>query len=83
LLSDNVTGEIIAGSSDSVLVETVKKLNVADNMVTSLSQKLSVKNDGVNFSWVEQQMEECLESGLKCNICYEMFIKVILLVQID
>ncbi|KAL4153647.1 hypothetical protein QTP88_001480 [Uroleucon formosanum] len=68
-------GETRAGSPDSVLVETVKKLNEADNLVLSLRQQLRVKNEGDNFSWVEHQMEQCLESDLQCNICYEMFIK--------
>jgi len=82
LLSDINTGETRAGSPDSVLVETVKKLNEADNLVVSLRQQLRVKNEGDNFSWMEHQMEQCLESDLQCNICYEMFIKVILLIQI-
>ncbi|KAL4112376.1 hypothetical protein QTP88_016181 [Uroleucon formosanum] len=69
------TGETRAGSPDSVLVETVKKLNEADNLVISLRQQLRVKNEQDNFSWVEHQMEQCLESDLQCNICYEMFIK--------
>jgi len=82
LLSDINTGETRAGSPDSVLVETVKKLNEADNLIVSLRQQLRVKNEGDNFSWVEHQMEQCIESDLQCNICYEMFIKVILLIQI-
>jgi len=82
LLSDNDTGEKIAGSSNSVLVETVKKLNDADNVVVSLGKQLPVKNDRNNFSWIEQ-LKECLESDLQCNICYEMFIKVVLLIHID
>ncbi|XP_001943872.1 probable E3 ubiquitin-protein ligase makorin-2 isoform X1 [Acyrthosiphon pisum] len=69
------TGETRSGSPDSVLVETVKKLNEADNLVVSLRQQLRVKNEGDNFSWIEHQMEQCLESDLQCNICYEMFIK--------
>jgi len=83
LLSDTNTGETRAGSSDSALVETVKKLNEADNLVVSLRQQLRVKNEGDNFSWFEHKMEQCLKSDLQCNICYEMFIKVILLIQID
>jgi E3 ubiquitin-protein ligase RNF8 len=74
-LKNTNTGETRAGSPDSVLVETVKKLNEADNLVVSLRQQLRVKNEGDNFSWVEHQMEQCLESDLQCNICYEMFIK--------
>jgi len=83
LLSDINTGEVRGGSPDSMLVETVKKLNEADNLVVSLRQQLRVKNEGDNFSWFEHQMEQCLESDLQCNICYEMFIKVILLIQIN
>ncbi|XP_008179059.1 E3 ubiquitin-protein ligase rnf8-B-like [Acyrthosiphon pisum] len=69
------TGEARTGSPDSVLVETVKKLNEADNLVVSLRKQLRVKNEEDNFSWVEHQMKQCLESDLQCNICYEMFIK--------
>jgi hypothetical protein len=82
LLSDNNTGETREGTPDSVLVETVKKLNEAENLVISLRQQLRIKNEGENFSWVEHQMEQCIESDLQCNICYEMFIKVISLNKI-
>jgi len=83
LLSDIYTGETRTGSSDSVLEETVKKLNEANNLVVSLRQQLRVKNEGYNISWVEHQMEQNHEKDLQCNICFEMFIKVILLIQID
>jgi len=66
-----------------VLLETVKKLNEAENLVVSLRQQLRIKNEGDNFSWMEHQIEQCLESDLQCNICYEVFIKVILLIKID
>ncbi|KAL4083542.1 hypothetical protein QTP88_028863 [Uroleucon formosanum] len=69
------TGETRTGSQDSVFVETLKKLNEANNLIVSLRQQLRVKNEGDNFSWVEHQMEQCLKSDLQCNICYEMFIK--------
>jgi len=81
-ISDNNTGEARDGTPDSVLVETVKKLNEAENLVVSLRQQLRVKNEGEHFSWIEHQMEQCLETDLQCNICYEMFIKVILLIKI-
>ncbi|XP_025208672.1 E3 ubiquitin-protein ligase RNF8-like isoform X2 [Melanaphis sacchari] len=74
-LQNNNTGETREGTPDSVLVETVKKLNEAENLVISLRQQLRIKNDGDNFSWVEHQIEQCIESDLQCNICYEMFIK--------
>ncbi|XP_022183446.1 E3 ubiquitin-protein ligase rnf8-B isoform X2 [Myzus persicae] len=74
-LKNNNTGEARDGSPDSVLVETVKKLNEAENLVVSLRQQLRVKNEEDNFSWIEHQMEQCLETDLQCNICYEMFIK--------
>ncbi|XP_026813916.1 uncharacterized protein LOC113554325 isoform X3 [Rhopalosiphum maidis] len=74
-LKNNNTGETREGTPDNVLVETVKKLNEAENLVTSLRQQLRIKNEGENFSWVEHQMEQCIESDLQCNICYEMFIK--------
>lgn len=63
-----------------MLLETVKKLNEAENLVVSLRQQLRIKNEGEHFSWMEHQMEQCLESDLQCNICYEVFIKVILLI---
>jgi len=66
-----------------VLVETIQKLNEADNLVVSLREQLCVKNREDNFSRVKHQMKQYLESDLQCNICYEMFIKVILLVQFD
>ncbi|XP_060872973.1 E3 ubiquitin-protein ligase rnf8-A-like isoform X2 [Metopolophium dirhodum] len=69
------TEETRTGSPNSVLVETVKKLNEADNLVESLREQLRVKNEEDNFSWIEYQMEQCLKSDLQCNICYEMFIK--------
>jgi len=83
LFSDNITGETRNGSPDSMLLETVKRLNDAENLTTSLRQQLRIKNEGENFSWVEHQLEQCIESDLQCNICYEMFIKVILLNKID
>ncbi|KAL4083934.1 hypothetical protein QTP88_029250 [Uroleucon formosanum] len=69
------TGETRTGSQDSVFVETVKKLNEADNLVVSLRQQLRAKNERDNISRFEHQMEQCLENDLQCNICYEMFIK--------
>lgn len=83
MLSDNNTGETRNGSPDSVLIETVKRLNDAENLTISLRQQLRIKNEAENFSWVEHQLEQCIESDLQCNICYEMFIKVILLNKID
>ncbi|XP_015370531.1 PREDICTED: E3 ubiquitin-protein ligase RNF8-B-like isoform X2 [Diuraphis noxia] len=74
-LTNNNTGEARVGTPDSMLIETVKKLNEAENLVVSLRQQLRVKNEGDNFSWMEHQMEKCLESDLQCNICYEVFIK--------
>ncbi|KAL5239176.1 hypothetical protein ACI65C_006586 [Semiaphis heraclei] len=74
-LTINNTGEARAGTPDSVLLETVKKLNEAENLVVSLRQQLRIKNEGENFSRMEHQMEQCLESDLQCNICYEVFIK--------
>jgi len=79
---DNNSGETREGTPDSMLLEAVKKLNEADNLVVSLRQQLRIKNEGENFSWVEHQMEQCIESDLQCNICYEMFIKVILRIKI-
>ncbi|KAF0767370.1 E3 ubiquitin-protein ligase rnf8-A-like isoform X1 [Aphis craccivora] len=74
-LKNNITGETRNGSPDSMLLETVKRLNDAENLTTSLRQQLRIKNEGENFSWVEHQLEQCIESDLQCNICYEMFIK--------
>lgn len=60
-----------------MLVETVIKLNEAENTIKTLRQQLRTKNEGENFSWVEHQMEQCIDNDLQCNICYELFIKVI------
>jgi len=79
---DKVSGETREGSPDNMLVETVKKLNDAENLVKTLRQELRSKNEGDNFSWIEHQMEQCVENDLQCNICYEMFIKVILIIEI-
>lgn len=43
----------------------------------SLTQQLRNRNDDDKFSWIEHQMEQCIDSDLQCNICYEIFIKVI------
>lgn len=59
-----------------MLVEAVKKLNEAENLVNSLRQQLRSINDGENFSWIEHQMNQCIDNDLQCNICYEMYIKV-------
>lgn len=83
MLTDNNTGETREGTPDSMLLETVKKLNEAENLVKSLRKQLFDKNEGDNFSWVQHLMEQSIESDLQCNICYEMFIKVILLITIN
>lgn len=73
---DNNSGEEREGTPDSTLLEVVKKLNEAENQVVTLTQQLRSKNEGDNFSWIEHQMEQCIDNDLQCNICYEMFIKV-------
>lgn len=66
-----------------MLVEAVKKLNEAENTVKTLRQKLCANKSGEdNFSWIEHQMEQFVENDLQCNICYEMFIKVMLIIEI-
>lgn len=45
-------------------------------MVKVLRQQLRSKNEE-HFSWIEHQMEQCIDNDLQCNICYELFIKVI------
>jgi len=77
-----VSGEIRKGSPDSELAETVKKLNDAENLVKTLRQELRSKNEGDNFSRIETQMKQSIDNDLLCNICYEMFIKVILIIEI-
>jgi hypothetical protein len=80
LLSDNYTWETIEGTPDSLLVETTKKLKEAENAVISLRQQLRINDD--NLSCMRDQMEQCIENDLKCNICYETFIEVISLNKI-
>lgn len=46
-------------------------------MVKVLRQQLRSKNEE-HFSWIEHQMEQCIDNDLQCNICYELFIKVII-----
>lgn len=67
------------GTPDNVLLETVKKINEAENLVTSLRQQLRVKNDDERSSRMKHQIKQCLKSYLQCNLCNEIFIKVILL----
>ncbi|KAL4083551.1 hypothetical protein QTP88_028867 [Uroleucon formosanum] len=73
------TGETRTGSQDSVFVETLKKLNEANNLIVSLRQQLRVKNEGDNFSWPtvlncsHTFCHECLESRTRrlnhCPTC--------------
>ncbi|XP_025419044.1 LON peptidase N-terminal domain and RING finger protein 1-like isoform X4 [Sipha flava] len=74
-LTNKNSGDTREGTPDTMLVEAVKKLNEAENLVNSLRQQLRSINDGANFSWIEHQMEQCIENDLQCNICYEMYIK--------
>ncbi|XP_050538435.1 uncharacterized protein LOC126903903 isoform X2 [Daktulosphaira vitifoliae] len=74
-LSNKDSGETREGTPDSMLVEAVKKLNESENEVRTLRQQLRNKDDGDNFSWIEHQLEQAIESDLQCNICYEIFIK--------
>lgn len=75
---DSSSGETLAASTpDNMLLETVKKLNEAENHAKDLREQLRSKNEG-EFSWVEHQIEQSIDSDLQCNICYEMFVKVIL-----
>ncbi|XP_026819601.1 uncharacterized protein LOC113558341 [Rhopalosiphum maidis] len=73
ILQNNYTWETIEGTPDSLLVETTKKLKEAENSVISLRQQLCINDN--NFSCMRDQMEQCMENDLQCNICYEMFIE--------
>lgn len=81
MFKDKKSGDTREGTPDTMLVEAVKKLNEAENLVNSLRQQLRSKNDGENFSWIEHQMEQSIENDLQCNICYEMYIKVTFLLS--
>lgn len=59
-----------------MLVETVKKLNEAENQIKTLRQQLRKKDEGENFSWIEDQMGQCVDNDLQCSICYELLVKV-------
>lgn len=74
---DVETGETREGTPDNILLETVKQLNEAENQIKTLRQQMRDTNNGEHFSWIEHQMEQCIENELQCNICYELFIKVI------
>lgn len=73
----SISGETKEGTPDSVLVETVKKLNEAENEIVTLRQQLCKKTEGKNFSWIEDQMEKCVDNDLQCSICYELLVKVL------
>jgi len=66
-----------------MLIEVVKKLSQAENEVKTLKQKLGDRNVTKNFSLFEYQMSQSVDSDLQCDICYEMFIKVILVNKIE
>lgn len=70
-----MTGEQRDGDQDTILLETVKQLNESEASLKTLRQQLRSKNED-NFSWIEHQLEQSIESDLQCNICYELFIKV-------
>ncbi|XP_060845285.1 E3 ubiquitin-protein ligase CHFR-like [Rhopalosiphum padi] len=73
ILQNNYTWETIEDTPDSLLVETTKKLKEAENAVISLRQQLRINDN--NLSCMRDQMEQCIENDLKCNICYEVFIE--------
>lgn len=77
MYTDNNSGEIREGTPDSVLVETVKKLNLYENEIKTLREQLRNKNGEDNFSLIEHQLAQSLENDFQCNICYEVFVKVI------
>ncbi|XP_026819551.1 uncharacterized protein LOC113558277 [Rhopalosiphum maidis] len=73
ILQNNYTWETIEGTPNSLLVETTKQLKEAENSVISLRQQLHINDN--NFSCMRDQIEQCIENNLQCNICYEMFIE--------
>lgn len=79
--TDNTTGEKYVGEQDTILLEVVKQLSESEASLKTLRQQMRTGNNGENFSFVEHQIEQSLETDLQCNICYELFIKVILLIR--
>uniref|UniRef100_A0A2S2NV50 E3 ubiquitin-protein ligase n=1 Tax=Schizaphis graminum TaxID=13262 RepID=A0A2S2NV50_SCHGA len=73
IIQNNYTSETIESTPDSMLVETIKKLNEAENSIISLRQQLRTNEN--NFSCMQDLTEQCVENDLKCSICYEMFIE--------